>query len=287
MRLFIGRSYSIVSLILSLLVMEARAQPICVTIKASPKNTINADILSYLPSRILSNPPYFLADDWTYGGTPGESRDLLRWDLSSIPTGAIINSAVLNLYADSTNQTGDYGSPMYGTGNASYLVQITSPWSVTTVDWSNQPSVTTINEILLSQSTSAIENYLNIDIRSFVQNWVNNPSQNYGMMLRMDSVSYLNSMTFCSGNYPDSTLWPTLVICYTPSSTNCVTIKGGPTNTINADVLSYLPTRINAACSYFLADDWTYSGTPGESRDLLQFDLSAIPTRVTIDSYFT
>lgn len=276
----------VLTFVLTLCTSYSHAQQQCVTIRCNPYNSMNADVLSYLPTRINAACSYFLADDWTYSGTAGESRDLMRIDLSAIPNGATINSALLTLYADSTNGTGYYGSPMYGTGNAAYLRRVTETWVDATVNWNNQPATTTLNQVSLAQSTNTIQNYPNIDITAFVQNWVNNPAENYGMMLQLQNLSTLNSMTFCSGNYPDSTLWPTLVVCYTPASANCTTviITADSTNSINNDVLSYLPTRVYAQGPYFLADDWTYSNTPGESRDVMKIDLSAIPGGATVNS---
>jgi hypothetical protein len=106
---------------------------------------------------------------------------------------------------------------MYGNTNSSNLLEITSLWDKNTVTWNNQPSTNSANPILLGQ-TRGDNNYRAIDLSSFVQDWVNNPAQNNGMMLQMITQSYYNAMIFCSSDYPDSTLWPNLNICY---------IKGG------------------------------------------------------------
>jgi hypothetical protein len=186
------------------------AAPSCITYIASPTNSVNADVLSSSPGITNTSPDYFQAEQWTYGGTPGESRDMMKFDLSMIPSGAIIQSATLDLYADTNSTNG----AMQGTADSSYLLQITSAWDPHTVTWATQPTTDTAGQILLHQSTSPNENYLNLDIAAFVQSWVSHPAQNYGMMAKIITPNHYNHMIFCSGHYADSTLRPHLSICY-------------------------------------------------------------------------
>ena len=201
---------AIASLLLLFWVSATYAQQVCVTIKADPANSVNADVLSSSPNLTNPSPEYFQAEQWTYGGTPGESRDLLKFDLSAIPAGSVIVSASLNLYADTNSTNG----AMQGTADASYLLQVTSAWNANTVTWATQPATTTVGQVLLAQSTSPNENYLNLNVASFVQSWVNTPAQNYGIMSKIITPNHYNHMIFCSGNYSDSTLRPHLSICY-------------------------------------------------------------------------
>ena len=270
---------AIASLLLLFWVSATYAQQVCVTIKADPANSVNADVLSSSPNLTNPSPEYFQAEQWTYGGTPGESRDLLKFDLSAIPAGSVIVSASLNLYADTNSTNG----AMQGTADASYLLQVTSAWNANTVTWATQPATTTVGQVLLAQSTSPNENYLNLNVASFVQSWVNTPAQNYGIMSKMITPNHYNHMIFCSGNHPDSSLRPALMICYTPAPT-CITYIASPSNSVNADVLSSSPGITNTSTEYFQAEQWTYGGTPGESRDMMKFDLSMIPAGSTIQS---
>src|SRR5262249_49024926 len=144
----------------------------------------------------------FFSAQWTYGGTPGESRAYLKFDLSQIPAGSILVSANLSFYADPNGNNGYYGQPTYGNNNASYLHLVTSAWNPTNVTWNTQPTSTNANEVLLAQSTNTAENYLNLNISSFVQTWLNNPASNYGMSLQMIGQNYYNSLIFCSSAYP-------------------------------------------------------------------------------------
>jgi len=76
----------------------------------------------------------------------------------------------------------------------------------------NQPTATSDNQKTLAQSTSNVQDYV-VDVTDFVQDWVNHPETNYGMLLRLVTEQYYNSMVFNSGQAPDS-LKPKLEICY-------------------------------------------------------------------------
>jgi PKD domain/Secretion system C-terminal sorting domain len=139
-------------------------------------------------------------------------RSLFRYELGSIPANAKITGAKLYLYAKSNNINGIGGSPTFGNNNTTLLQQVTEPWTVTGTHWSNQPAVTTQHEKVLPQSTSPVQNY-SIDVSDFVQYWIKHPEKNYGLLLRMQTEEYYNSMIFNSGQAPDS-LKPRLEICY-------------------------------------------------------------------------
>jgi hypothetical protein len=156
----------------------------------------------------------FYADSWTCQGNPCEGRSLLQFDLSCIPQGSTISSASLSLYADLTAGSGYLGTPTWGTDNASYLKRVTAPWNEADVTWNTQPSTTDTGQVLLPQSTTTTQDYMNIDISSLVQYWNQNPSQNYGMLLDMITAGYYNSLNFGSSDHSDSTKRPKLEICF-------------------------------------------------------------------------
>ena len=139
-------------------------------------------------------------------------RALFKYDVSAIPSNAVITNAKLSLHAQSDNVRGNPGNPMYGTSNTSLLQKVLAPWSTTATGWLNQPATTTDNQKTLAQSTSTVQDY-EIDVADFVQDWVNNPAGNYGMLLKLQEENYYNSMVFHSGRAADN-LKPTLKICF-------------------------------------------------------------------------
>jgi hypothetical protein len=69
---------------------------------------------------------------WTYSGTPDKERSLLRFNIDTIPDGAIITSAKLLLF-DSQHPI-DSHSNISGS-NANVLQRIVSQWSGNNVSW--------------------------------------------------------------------------------------------------------------------------------------------------------
>ncbi len=188
----------------------------CVSLQYGTATSVGANISEFLPTTNINLAGYadFIASEWTYGGVPAETRGLLKFNLTDIPVGATVVSAKLNLYANLNSHNGYNGQPMYGTSNASYIKMVTSPWKPDSVTWNTEPTSTDANQVSLAQSTSVTQNYLNLDISTFVQSWLNNPSTNYGIELQMLNPVYYSSLIFCSPAFPDSTRWPKLDVCY-------------------------------------------------------------------------
>ena len=186
---------------------------------------INGDTNSGLFSQLLLDSKYGYAADtsqpeivsaaWTcnaQGFPVCDFRGLFKYDISSVPANAVVQSAKLYLYAKTNNINGVSGSPTYGSANSSLLQKVIQPWQVGNTGWLNQPEATNINQKTLAQSTSNAQNYV-VDVTDFVQDWVSHPETNYGMLLRLVTEQYYNSMIFHSGQAPDS-LRPRLEICY-------------------------------------------------------------------------
>ncbi len=233
------------------------------------------------------NNPQLPATAWTFDGIPGVVRSVLGFDLSSIPSNAIINSAQLSLFAiDSTQGMGPH-STLSGS-NECWLERITSSWDESTVTWNTQPTTTSQNRITLAASTSETENYLDMDVTLLVQDMIANPSSSDGFMLKLKNESYFRRMNFCSSDHINRALHPKLVIIYTqpdPIDT-CLTIQND--GLFGKDALLHgLVSEVNknfGSSAELPANAWTFSGVPGVVRSVLEFDLTAIPTNTIISS---
>ncbi len=151
---------------------------------------------------------------WTNGGTPYTVRAAIKFDLSSIPANATIVSANLYLYSyPSPTLNGNFTDANFGTDNSMLVQQITSDWSPGTTNWSNQPSTSTTNQIVVpSTNQSSLD--LNLDVTSMVSSMVNN-SANYGFFLKIQNEVTYNSRIFVSSyttSYTDK--HPKLVVVY-------------------------------------------------------------------------
>ncbi len=148
---------------------------------------------------------------WTFGGTPATYRNLIYTDVSDIPAGSTVTSAVLYFYTD-PSWTGNINSSLSGS-NEAYLEKVTSVWSDGTVTWNNQPSTTATGRIYVPQSSSNLDNP-QVNITSLVQDWVDNPSTNNGMMFKLVTEVHYRSRIYASEDYATSAYRPKLVVTY-------------------------------------------------------------------------
>ncbi len=161
------------------------------------------------PSTNFGNSPDIISFDWTFSGIEARGYSLLQFDLSTLPIGSTIIEATLSLYHNPTsNSAGQAGN------NACYLKKITSNWDENLVTWNTIPNSTDTNQVLLTTSTSANQDYPNIDLTDFVTDWYSDPLSNHGILLELIDQSLYNSMIFCSSDYLDSTLRPKLEVTY-------------------------------------------------------------------------
>lgn len=225
----------------------------------------------------------FAAMSWTNGGVPSDARSLIDFDFSSIPAGATINSASLSLYSYNSPANGSH-STLSGS-NESVLLRITSSWDENTVTWNSQPSTTTQNQVILPESTSPIQNYLNIDVTILIEDMLNDPANSHGFLLKLINEEYYRSMIFASSDNNDLTLHPKLEITYTEEEPDiCVTFR--PNDSLGKD--AYIDSRYNSN-NYgshvdFAAMSWTNGGVPSDARGLIDFDFSSIPVGASITS---
>lgn len=252
------------------------------TLTLQPNGTAGVDayVTSNNPSTNYANVPDFAAWTWTFGGDVGTTRSLVKFDLSSIPQNSTITSAHLSLsYSYNTPNAGQAGA------NECYLSEVTSSWAENTVTWNNQPSITTNNQVYIASSTSSSQSYLNIDVSALVQDATNSPSTYYGWMLSLLTEQTYRSMKFGSSDNSDAAIRPLLVINYLPPpADSCVTFTPGPTDGIDAYVISNDPSSNFANVPDFAAWTWTFGGDLGTSRSLMKFDLSSIPQNALITS---
>ncbi len=145
---------------------------------------------------------------WTTGGLFSHSRGLISFDLTSIPAGTSIKKAVLSLYwikyGNLTEHTGE---------NAFSIFRINQPWNETTVTWNNQPQVSRADSIVVTKSTSVTQTY-HVDVTSYIQGMVNNPSGNYGLLLKLNTEIPYKLVVVASSDYADEGKRPKLIVYY-------------------------------------------------------------------------
>lgn len=150
---------------------------------------------------------------WTNGGTPVNVRGLIDFDLSEIPENATINSALLSLYSYLSTANGSHSTQ--DGSNESVIQRIITPWEEDEVTWNNQPMSTSEDEIYMEASVNDIQDYLNIDITTLMQNSFEDPDNSHGFMLKLITEDYYRKLVFGSSDNDDPLLHPQLEVCYT------------------------------------------------------------------------
>ncbi|MFZ4523368.1 MAG: DNRLRE domain-containing protein [Bacteroidales bacterium] len=212
-----------------------------VTLQPGPVEGIDTYINSAYPDRQWGTNPNMIPSAWTYDGTFGAGRSLIKFTLSQIPPSAQILDARLTLFYDPDAGWGE----QYGE-NASYLEQVTQEWDEMVVTWASQPSVSTSGLIFIPKTTSLTMDLANIDVTGFVADWVSHPETNYGFMHRVtDEVIYC-CLTYSSSDHPTAVRRPKLVVTYR----NCSAPEAGFSYVMNIPSVTFTDTS-SAASSWF------------------------------------
>lgn len=213
-------------------------------------------------------------------------KTLLRFNTASLPTGAVVDEATLELYYASKNN-----------GNTLTLGahRVLAEWTDSQVNriqrkagsnWIVAGMGSGSDYAMAPEATAALagsgNQWVRLDVTAAAQGWVANPANNHGLVLLQEAASGWVIYKFCSelGWTPcSSSQTPRLVLRYhlmEPAPTKATFQQGtaGYTGN-NATCLSYSSGNNN--CTQFKA------GANDGLKSLLRFDLSAIPAGKAVD----
>ena len=180
-----------------------------VSIRLGPNTGQDCLALSNFPNTSFPEHPDLAGLAGTVFGEYYAGRSFFKFDLSEIPSDSNVIEARLSLYANPNPSNNTHDGL-----NKSYIRRVTSPWIDADVTFDNQPDFTHANEVILEQSTSPYQDYLNINVTDMVREMVQNPQNNYGFMLALRLEGIYRSINFASGDCPDISKRPLLVITY-------------------------------------------------------------------------
>jgi len=197
-------------------------------------------------------------------GMRGEVGVLIRFDVSSIPSNALIEEATLSLYVTNVGQRPDQAAIC-----ASYPV--TRPWSELQATWlkasdSNRWGIPGCNDTTSDRSpvptdAQAIYDFgrwYDWDVASAVQQWVRNPTANRGLLLQQTNVAVGGEYDIRESEYPGPENHPRLSVRYvlaTPTPTSTATPTATATATATPTATSTpiaTPTTIPAIGDYVI-----------------------------------
>ncbi|MCD6520811.1 MAG: DNRLRE domain-containing protein, partial [Anaerolineae bacterium] len=231
-------------------------------------------------------------------------RILIRADLSMLPPGTTIERAVLTLY-----ETGGSANTIQGS-----VYGILRDWAVEQTTWisatqstlwglpgcseagTDRDSTPTYQRAIFPTWGSFRSYPFDFDVTALVQQWVDDPSSNKGLVIA-SSEGPSAEFTFGSSENVDPEMRPRLLIRYYsgPTPTATPTVTGTPPTPTPTSTVHYTPTVTPTPRTDIFGpvkDTYIHSWYPtnnyggaesiqvrssGVQRGLLQFDLSSIP----------
>ena len=168
----------------------------------------DAYLRSLTPNSNYGTHPDFTSEAVTNAGNYVAVRCIIDFDLSSIPSTAVITDAKLYLYTYNSPRTGQHLGI-----NLSYLQRITSGWDEMSVTWNTAPATTALHQAILPTSTSVNENYV-VDVKELVQDYVADKAHSFGFMLRLADETIYKRMIFASSDNTNIGIHPKLILTY-------------------------------------------------------------------------
>lgn len=182
-----------------------------VTIKPA-NNPEVGQLTSNAPNGAGGGGPQFTMAAWTSGGSPLNIRSIMKFDYSSIPAGAIIDSAKLYIYGVPNPAGGNGVDAHSGSSNACYVRRITSAWTAPNpFSWNNPPAFSIQNEATIPQSVGSFDDNV-IYVTGMVKDMIQNG--NYGFYFGLNSEVIYNVRQYVASYNSDASKHPKLVVTY-------------------------------------------------------------------------
>jgi len=149
-------------------------------------------------------------DAWTLyvGHEPAGNilRAFLQFDLSNLPSTAVVIDADLGLF---------YFSSLQSISTSIGVYQLTENWLEDFITWNNQPSSSSIAESITYIPADGTFDFIYWNIANLVKGWQDGSIANYGMLLRdIDESTIRTRKYFYSSDYSNTNQRPKLVIDY-------------------------------------------------------------------------
>ncbi len=140
-------------------------------------------------------------------GGAGINFSFIKFPLTAIPSGATVTSATMTILITSND---------FATNNW-HLYPVTSSWDENTMTWNNQPAVDNGSPMLVDPGS--LMGTRDIDLTSWVQDWVNGTRTNYGIRIGFQSTSPNDTIYIATSEFGMAAYWPKLTVTYTGGST--------------------------------------------------------------------
>jgi chitodextrinase len=194
------------------------------TVRVSP----SADTFLNIDASVNSAEP--VLNTYTWPANQVANAVLMKFNLSGLPAGAVIQSVTLNLALVESDTTADatYSVSVHKIINKNpdlsratgYAYDGTNAWTASSCCYNNYPLAQ--SDISAAYDTEAIDKTLGNkvwDITAMVREWMSSPASNYGLLVNSDATKGADRYrTFASMEHPTATLRPYLSITYSTST---------------------------------------------------------------------
>ena len=210
------------------------------------------------------------ANTYTWPSAHVANTILMKFDLSSIPAGATIQSATLNLYMTSSDTNTSYTNYSVSLNKVinhnpdlskatGYTYDGTNSWTANTKCYNNIPLAQA--DVSAAYDTKAINQTAGVktwNATKLVTDWITNPSANYGLMINSDPAAPADTYRlFASSKNATTIMRPYLTITYSASSSSVTSYTITSSAGTGGSISPSGTTTVN-------------SGTSHRSRSLLQ-----------------
>lgn len=199
----------------------------CTTLLKSFGDSSRADYSNNVQDTYLTTDDINHAGDsqslivYTWPTNTAANRVAMKWNLTTLPTTAVVQKATLSLYM--SGYEGDGGDNNY---DISVHKIINHDPDISTATWSTCNSSDSwtggqnggVQDMAPAESTTSVDKnagYKTWDVTNMVKEWIGNPNRNYGMILNADTSATADSnRIFRPSEYSDTTQRPILTIQY-------------------------------------------------------------------------
>lgn len=181
--------------------------------------TRDAYVHEHYPTTNYGTKPTVNVDGDDPAGSGHQVNALLKWDISTIPSGSTVTSAKIDLWV--TNHSG--GQVYVITENATNWVETTVTWNS---GWSHYG--TTLGNVAPTAAPALYSSTLNSAGTAIVQKWVRTPGVNYGFYVSgSPPPPVTNGFDFDSREGATAAHRPKLTVCYNPPTASVLTESEG------------------------------------------------------------
>lgn len=158
------------------------------------------------------------------------NRGLVEFDLSSVGSCPVVESATLNLYAEFESEftTNTFFVNPISTPWVDSTADWCSPWSTDGGDWASTPEASTVVPSKHFGGNGAYDEWIQWDVTQAVQDWVDGSVPNYGFMVRQVDIAQTSdnqAIHFSSSDTLTPALAPELVITCGPAVNRSIDLE--------------------------------------------------------------